>query len=119
MDIKFILLTVGTSIEAVIHGKRQLRLLDFDETYEMSSPNLLIKILPVPGVDWAGNVSIRCKDSDLEADICFYKSHSILGFGGNSRSVKGKIFDSKMLNTIYEINGQWDRYEDQIVSSAC
>lgn len=98
----------GTSVEAVIHGKRQLKLLNFGETYEMESPNLLIKILPVPSTDWTGNVCIRCKESGLEADISFYKSHSFLGFGGNSRSVKGKIFHSKTLKTIYEIEGQWD-----------
>jgi len=106
------MLTVGTSVEAVIHGKRQLRLLNFGESYEMNSPNLLIKILPVPGADWVRNVSIRCQDSGLEAELCFYRSHSFLSLRGNSRSVKGKIFKSKTLETIYEIEGHWDRYND-------
>ncbi|XP_020089734.1 oxysterol-binding protein-related protein 4C-like isoform X2 [Ananas comosus] len=99
----------GTSVEAVIHGKRQLRLLSFGENYEMNSPNLLIRILPTPAAEWAGTVRISCKDSGLEAEMCFHRSHSFLGFGGNSRAVKGKIFHSKSLKTIYEIDGLWDR----------
>ena len=99
----------------MVHGKRELRLLNYGESYEMNSPNLLIKILPVPGADWVGNVSIRCEDSGLEADLCFYRSHSFLGLGGNTRSVKGKIFSSKTLKTFYEIEGQWDRYNDTLL----
>ncbi|RWV93181.1 hypothetical protein GW17_00044379 [Ensete ventricosum] len=96
------------SVEAVIKGKRHLRLLKFGENYEMDSPNLLIKLLPTTGADWVGDVSIRCKDSGLEADLCYYKSHAFLGFGGSSKSIRGKIFHSKTLKTIYEIDGQWD-----------
>ncbi|WOL19772.1 oxysterol-binding protein-related protein 4C isoform X1 [Canna indica] len=99
----------GTSVEAVIKGKRQMRLLNFNENYEMDSPNLLIKLLPTTGADWLGNTKIKCKDSGLEADICYHKSHSFLGFGGRSRSVRGTIFYSKTSKTIYEIDGQWDR----------
>ncbi|URE40151.1 Oxysterol-binding protein [Musa troglodytarum] len=99
----------GASVEAVIKGKRHLKLLKFCENYEMDSPNLLIKLLPTTGADWVGDVSIRCKDSGLEADLCYYKSHVFLGFGGSSKSVRGKILHSKTLKTIYEIDGQWDR----------
>lgn len=99
----------GPSIEAVVNGKRQLRLLSFGENYEMDSPKLLIRILPSPSVDWVGTVKIQCKDSGLEAELHYYRSHSFFGLGGNSRSVKGKIFHSKSLKTIYEIEGQWDR----------
>uniref|UniRef100_A0A1D1ZIN3 Oxysterol-binding protein-related protein 4B n=1 Tax=Anthurium amnicola TaxID=1678845 RepID=A0A1D1ZIN3_9ARAE len=99
----------GTSIEALIHGKREVKLLGFGECYEMDAPTLMIKFFPVPSTEWAGNVSIRCKESGLEADLCYYKSHSFLGFGGNPRSVKGRIFHSKTSMTIYEIYGQWDR----------
>lgn len=100
----------GTSIEATIKGKRQLRLLASGENYEMDSPNLTIKLLPPTGADWLGNVRIKCKESGLQADLCYYKSHVFLGFGGSCRSVKGTICHSKTLKTIYEIDGQWDRY---------
>ncbi|RRT51793.1 hypothetical protein BHE74_00006829 [Ensete ventricosum] len=100
----------GTSVEAVINGKRQLRLLTFGEDYEMDSPNLVVRLLPTTGADWLGDVRIRCKDSDLEATLCYHKSQSFLGFGGNSRSVRGNIFYSKTSKTVYEIDGQWDRY---------
>lgn len=109
-----IIFSKGTSVEAVINGKRHLRLLSFGENYEMDSPNLLIRIVPVPSADWFGNVKIQCRDSGLEAELCYYKSRSFFGFGGNSRSVKGKIFHSKSLKTIHEIEGQWDRYGDDL-----
>ncbi|XP_064964143.1 oxysterol-binding protein-related protein 4C-like isoform X4 [Musa acuminata AAA Group] len=99
----------GTNVEAVINGKRQLKLLTFGEDYEMDSPNLVVRLLPTTGADWLGDVRIRCKDSDLEANLCYHKSQSFLGFGGNSRSVRGNIFHSKTSKTIYEIDGQWDR----------
>ncbi|KAL0287823.1 UNVERIFIED_CONTAM: Oxysterol-binding protein-related protein 4B [Sesamum angustifolium] len=44
----------GTHIEIEVHGKRQLKLLNKNETYTMSPPNLVIRFLPVPGVDWLG-----------------------------------------------------------------
>ncbi|KAG6474280.1 hypothetical protein ZIOFF_068205 [Zingiber officinale] len=99
----------GTSIEATIKGKRQLRLLASGENYEMDSPNLSIKLLPPTGADWLGNVRIKCEESGLRADLCYYKSQVFLGFGGSCRSVKGTICHSKTLKTIYEIDGQWDR----------
>ena len=92
----------------MIHGKRQVKLLNHDEIYELDAPNLQIKLFPVPGTDWAGNVIIRCKDAGLEAKLC-YKSHSFLGLRRNLRSVKGSIFYSDSLKTVYEIDGQWDR----------
>lgn len=98
----------GASVEVVVHGRRQLNLLNFGEHYEVNAPGLLIRFFPIPGADWVGNVRIRCKDSGLEADLC-YKGHPFLGLGGNSRFVKGKIFDSSSLETIYDIEGHWDR----------
>lgn len=82
----------------------------FGESYEMDSPNLLIKLIPPTGADWAGNVRIRCRDSELEADLCYYNSRGFLGFGGSSRSLRGTIFRSNTSQMIYQIEGEWDRY---------
>ncbi|KAK9060627.1 hypothetical protein SSX86_021333 [Deinandra increscens subsp. villosa] len=98
----------GTSIETRVLGTRQLRLLNKGETYVMNSPNLVIKFLPVPDVEWLGNVTIRCQETGLEAELC-YKGSSFLGRKRNYRSVKGKIVSSPEMKTIYEINGHWDR----------
>ncbi|XXG58005.1 hypothetical protein AAC387_Pa04g0428 [Persea americana] len=98
----------GASVEVVVHGKRQLNLLNFGEHYEMNAPSLLIRFFPFPGVDWVGNVRIKCKDTSLEANLC-YKGNSLLGLGGGSRFVEGKIFDSLSMETIYDIEGHWDR----------
>ncbi|URE40147.1 Oxysterol-binding protein [Musa troglodytarum] len=87
---------------------------------EHRPPNLLRRVLSLfgnvrPGSDLtqfqasALCAISMCKDSGLEADLCYYKSHVFLGFGGSSKSVRGKILHSKTLKTIYEIDGQWDR----------
>ena len=100
---------VGTSVEVQVHGKRQLSLLNHEEAYEMNSPSLSIKFLPTPGIDWFGNVNIRCLETGLVAEL-FYKSNSFFGFGGNYRMIKGKILDSSSLKVLYEVNGHWNRY---------
>ncbi|XP_003595047.3 oxysterol-binding protein-related protein 4C isoform X2 [Medicago truncatula] len=99
----------GTSVEAQVRGKRQLKLLDHGETYEMNSPNLFFRILPVPGADWVGTVDIRCIETGLVAELSYKSGHSFLGLGGSHKVIKGKIFDSSSLKVIYELDGHWDR----------
>ncbi|KAK9268466.1 hypothetical protein L1049_000217 [Liquidambar formosana] len=98
----------GASVETEVHGIRQLKLLNQGESYVMNSPKLLIRFFPVPGVDWVGNVRICCQETGLEAELC-YKGSSFLGGRANHRSIKGKIFESSSLKTIYKIDGHWDR----------
>lgn len=97
----------GTSVETKVHGQRQLKLHNHGETYEMNSPNLVIKILPIPGTDWVGNVSIQCLETGLVAELS-YISQSFFGFGAGRRLVKGKIFDSLSMKILYKIEGHWD-----------
>ncbi|KAK9099744.1 hypothetical protein Scep_023174 [Stephania cephalantha] len=97
----------GASIEAIVNGKRRLKLLSHGETYVMNSPKLWIRVFPVPSTGWGGNVRIECKESGLEAQLC-YKGTSFLGIGGNPRSLKGKILESSTLKPLYEIDGCWD-----------
>nr|GEZ64104.1 oxysterol-binding protein-related protein 4C-like [Tanacetum cinerariifolium] len=99
---------VSASIETRVLGKRQLKLLNHGETYVMNSPNLVIKFLPVPDVEWLGNVTIRCQESGLEAELCF-KGKPFLGRHSNYRSIRGKIVSLSKMETIYEISGHWDR----------
>lgn len=75
----------------------------------MNSPNLLFKLIPVPGTDWVGNVIIRCLETGLVAELS-YTSQSFFGFRGNRRQIKGKIFDSLSMKILYKIDGHWDRY---------
>ncbi|XP_048132960.1 oxysterol-binding protein-related protein 4C-like isoform X2 [Rhodamnia argentea] len=95
----------GTSVETEVHGKRQLKLLALGETYVMNAPKLLIRFLPVPGVDWVGNVRITCQETGLGAELC-YRAPSLIG--RNRRSIKGKIIDLSSLKTLYEVDGHWD-----------
>ncbi|KAL9224104.1 hypothetical protein vseg_000173 [Gypsophila vaccaria] len=97
----------GTTIETIVHGKRKLNLMQRGEHYVMNSPKLLIRLLPKPGVDWVGNVRIKCQETALEAELS-YKS-TYFGLGGNHRSIKGKIIDSNSSKTLFEISGHWDR----------
>ncbi|KAL5098173.1 hypothetical protein RYX36_002500 [Vicia faba] len=99
----------GTSVEAQVLGKRELKLLNHGETYEMNCPHLLFRILPIPGADWVGTVDIRCLETGLVAELTYKSSHSFLGLGGNHKVIKGKILDSSSLNVLYEIDGHWDR----------
>ncbi|XP_057467098.1 oxysterol-binding protein-related protein 4B-like [Actinidia eriantha] len=98
----------GTSVETAINGKRQLKLLNKGENYESGHPNLVIRFLPVPSVHWSGNIRIHCQETDLEAELCF-GDNSFLSRKANHRSVRGKIFIMSSRETIYEINGHWDR----------
>ncbi|XP_052200286.1 oxysterol-binding protein-related protein 4C [Diospyros lotus] len=98
----------GTSVETRVHGERQLKLLNKGEIYEIGHPNLVIRFLPVPGVHWVGNVTIRCRQTGLEAMICFGGS-SFLGLKPSNRSVKGTVFISSSRKPIYDITGHWDR----------
>ncbi|KAK5847039.1 Oxysterol-binding-related protein 4C -like protein [Gossypium arboreum] len=98
----------GAWVETEVRGKRQLKLLSRGETYEMNSPNLLIKFLPLPGVDWAGNVTIRCKENGLEAELRF-GTKSFFGLRGSHRSVKGKVYETATRRTLFQLNGHWDR----------
>ncbi|EMS54727.1 hypothetical protein TRIUR3_16027 [Triticum urartu] len=95
---------------ATVHGKRQVRLPKFNETYEMGCPNLLIRLLPGPSVEWSGTVRIVCKDSGLEAELSYHRSNSFMGMGGDGRCVKGKVFrSSNPQDAVFEIDGYWDR----------
>lgn len=96
---------LGTSVETEVHGKRQLKLLGLGETYVMNSPKLLIRFLPVPGVDWVGDVRITCQETGLGAELCF-RGPSLIG--RNRRSIKGKIIDLSSSKTLYEVDGHWD-----------
>ncbi|GAB2224923.1 hypothetical protein Drorol1_Dr00005703 [Drosera rotundifolia] len=98
----------GTTIETEVQGKRRLYLAGRGESYVMNSPNLSIKLFPVPSVEWVGKVGIKCPESGLEAEIC-YKGSSFLSLGGGKKTVTGKIFDSSVSKTLYEIDGRWDR----------
>jgi hypothetical protein len=102
-------ISAGSGVEAYMHGKRELRLHNHGETYEMNCPNFLFRFLPIPGVEWVGNVTIRCLETGLVAELRYMKQ-SFFGLGGNQRRIKGKIFDSLATNVLYKIDGHWDRY---------
>ncbi|XP_047973599.1 oxysterol-binding protein-related protein 4C-like isoform X1 [Salvia hispanica] len=98
----------GSCIETEVVGKRHLKLLDKHETYTMNSPKLVIRFLPFSSVEWIGNVTIRCQETDLEAQLC-YRGNSFWPRPSLHRSIKGKIVRTSTSHIIYEIDGHWDR----------
>lgn len=98
----------GRSIEATIYGKRELKLLEFNETYEMNSPKLCLRLFPFPSAEWSGDVMIECKQSGLRATLC-YKGKSLLGLKGSSTRIIGRIGHSSNGRDLYELEGNWDQ----------
>ncbi|ERN12489.1 hypothetical protein AMTR_s00025p00170810 [Amborella trichopoda] len=89
----------GTSVEAFVNGKRHLKLLKFNENYEMNAPNLLITLFPLPGVDWVGDVYIHCKESGLAASVSV-GGWSVFGFKRNSRLFSQPTLSSRLYNCV-------------------
>lgn len=99
----------GTYIEGKVHGSKVLKLLNNSETYVMNSPNLVMRIFPVPGVECLGNVIIRCQETGLEAELK-YKGSAFFGRRSSShRAIEGRIYRSSSMKTLYEISGHWDK----------
>ena len=82
----------------------------------MNCPHLLIRILPIPGVDWVGSVNIRCLETGLVAKLSY--GSSTLGLGGNGKLIRGQILDSSLMKVLCEVYGHWDRYIFSLQPSA-
>lgn len=86
-----------------------LKLLNNGETYVMNSPNLVMRLFPVPGVECLGNVIIRCPETGLEAELK-YKGNAFFGRRSSThRAIEGRIYRSSSMKTLYEIAGHWDK----------
>ncbi|KAH9331503.1 hypothetical protein KI387_003611, partial [Taxus chinensis] len=98
----------GRSIEATVHGQRELKLLELGETYGMNCPKLYISLLPFPTVPWISNVEILCKQSGLKANLSF-KGKSFFGLRGSGTRICGSIRQcSPPHNVLYELHGDWN-----------
>lgn len=97
-------------MEVDVKGKRILKLMNREETYEMDQPRLIMRFLPVPVAHWAGKVKIKCLATGLEAELHLLSDSFFEKFKGNkNRSIKGKITESSSGNHFYDIFGHWDR----------
>ena len=61
----------GLSVEVLRDGLWTLSMERWGETYNLNAPSLCMRLLPVPGVEWAGVVHVVCANSGLEAKIQF------------------------------------------------
>ncbi|GMH17949.1 hypothetical protein Nepgr_019790 [Nepenthes gracilis] len=98
----------GATVETEVFSKRRVKLIEKGENYVMNSPNVLVRLFPVPSIDWIGNVKIKCEESGLEAELC-YRGNTLFSLGGSKRSIRGKIFRSSSSTILYEVSGRWDR----------
>ncbi len=62
----------GLCVEVVRDGLWTLTLDRWRETYLLNAPSLCMRLLPVPGVEWAGVVNIACAESALDAKLEFH-----------------------------------------------
>jgi hypothetical protein len=62
----------GLCVEVVRDGLWTLTLDRWRETYLLNAPSLCMRLLPVPGVEWAGVVNIACAESGLDAKLEFH-----------------------------------------------
>jgi len=62
----------GLSVDVVREGLWTLTLDRSRETYHLNAPSLCMRLLPVPGVEWAGVVRVVCAESGLEAKLEFH-----------------------------------------------
>ncbi|XP_002969003.2 oxysterol-binding protein-related protein 4B isoform X1 [Selaginella moellendorffii] len=99
----------GSGVDITIHGRRLLKLERHGESYEMTSPKLGFRFLPVPGTDWSGSTTVSCAETGLKATIV-YKNKGFFGLHGSSRRIGGKVWDTNTGNTLYEIHGNWDQF---------
>ena len=99
--------SAGGYVEASIIGQRRLKLLEHQETYEFTSPNLQIRFFPNAGTAWVGSTTVKCKETGLEAVVNF-KPKALFGMRGSSNKVSGKVFEKSSGNVLYELNGCWD-----------
>lgn len=96
----------GNGVEVAVQGRRLLHLSMHDETYELTSPSLLFRFLPVPASQWVGTTTISCKQSGLEAVVEF-KARGLFG-GKASNKVEGHISVPKGDRRLLEFRGRWD-----------
>ncbi|CAA7060300.1 unnamed protein product [Microthlaspi erraticum] len=100
----------GAYVDVELKGKKVLKLLNRQETYNMDQPRLTVRFLPSPGIHLAGKVKIKCSETNLEAELHVNSDSYIERLGSNNnRSIKGKIIESSSGNQLYDIFGHWDR----------
>ena len=78
----------GLSVDVVREGQWTLTVDRWRETYHLNAPSLCMRLLPAPGVEWAGTVHIVCAQTGLETKLEF---HPRVMPGMQQHSVSGAI----------------------------
>ncbi|CAA7060297.1 unnamed protein product [Microthlaspi erraticum] len=100
----------GAYVEIETKGKRVMKLQSRKETYDMNQPRLIVRLLPTLGAQYTGKLKIKCPETNLEAELDLNSDSFRERFrGNNSRSIKGKIYESSSRDKLYDIFGHWDR----------
>jgi hypothetical protein len=61
----------GLAVDVAREGAWTLTLPRWGETYALNAPALCMRLLPVPGAEWAGVMQVECRDSGLAAKLHF------------------------------------------------
>lgn len=62
----------GLAVDVAREGSWTLRLGRAGETYRLNAPELCLRLLPVPGAEWGGDVRVVCEASGLDAKITLH-----------------------------------------------
>lgn len=97
---------MGNSTAAILDGFATVRMLNYDEEYTLTFPNVYAR-----GILWGtllmelgGNVVIKCDKTEMRTEIEF-KTKGF--FGGEYNAVAGKIYHKKKV--LYTFTGKWDK----------
>lgn len=94
----------GTHVHIMVQGERKLTLEKFGEEYEITPPDLYIRIFRA-AVEYYGHASIVCAKSGITAKMK-YRAKPLIG--GKWHAVEGSIIDTKTNETLHEFSGHWD-----------
>jgi hypothetical protein len=62
----------GFAVDVAREGAWALALPRAGELYRLNAPSLCLRLLPVPGAEWAGAVRLACAASGVDAKLAFH-----------------------------------------------
>uniref|UniRef100_A0A6T8P3H6 Oxysterol-binding protein n=1 Tax=Hemiselmis andersenii TaxID=464988 RepID=A0A6T8P3H6_HEMAN len=99
---------LGNSAASLMEGEGILVLHELGEEYHITFPSYYVRglLLGTMRMEMAGDVKITCQKTGLEMNGT-YKNKGY--FSGENNSIEAKIAPIGTKDTIYKINGRWDR----------
>jgi len=96
---------LGNSAASLMEGTSWLKLLNYDEEYEMNFPNVYARGIIIGSLlmETGGNVSIKCEKSGYVTDIEF----KVKGWWGEYDKIGGTVRRIGSDEALYTLDGYW------------